>query len=63
MRRLTLFTASIAVALGIAASTATADVCACGGGGYPKLVGCAYGVGVFDYGPTVSPRYQHGVCY
>jgi hypothetical protein len=38
VRRLTLFLASVTVAVGIAASTATANVCACGGNSPPYVV-------------------------
>jgi hypothetical protein len=55
--RLALFLAAIAVTIGLSASVATADMCACGG----ILVGkfdlgggtCLY---VYDGGPGASPR-------
>ena len=62
MNRVTLFVLALVVALGIAASTATADTCACGTGGYPALVGSAYGVCTYDYGPNASPRYRSQPC-
>jgi hypothetical protein len=62
MRRLTLFLVSLAVAVGLSASVATANTCACGNGGYPILVGNAYGICTYDYGPGASPRYTSRPC-
>jgi hypothetical protein len=61
MKRLLLFGATLAAAIGVSASAATADSCACGSG-YPALVGAAYGYCTWDYGPGSSPRYTTRPC-
>jgi hypothetical protein len=61
MKRLLLFGATLAAAIGVSASAATADTCACGNG-YPVLIGNAYGQCTWDYGPYASPRIRQAPC-
>jgi hypothetical protein len=61
MKRLLVFLASFIAAAGIAA-TASANVCACGNGGYPILIGSSYGICTYDSGPYASTRYWSRPC-
>jgi len=61
--RIATFVATLSLSL-IAAGIASADGCACGNSGYPVLVGSAYGICTYDYGPYVYPeaRYRSYPC-